>query len=439
MIDPQRVHPILKAHQLADGFPIVLDLEASHGPWLKDSVSGEEFLDAFTCFASWPIGYNHAGLLEPEFRKEIELVARHKPSSSDLYTTHQAAFVEAFATHVTPEGFPHHFFISGGTLAVENALKTAFDWKARRVGVEQTDDGNQLVVLHFREAFHGRSGYTMSLTNTDPTKVSLFPKFKWPRVHNPKIVFDDAGGIANDVAVEEQRACEEIEAAFREYGWRIAAILIEPMQGEGGDNHFRPEFMARLRAYAHEQDCLLIFDEVQTGFFGSGKAWMWQHHGVQPDVVAFGKKTQVCGIYAGTRIDEVPGNVFQTGSRINSTWGGNLVDMVRCRKLIDLIRSEKLVDNLKLRGAELLAGLRALAKGREDIGNVRGMGSLVAFDLEDGAARDRMRQQLYDRRVLVLPCGPRSIRFRLPFVLKKEEVDFALERVSDCLTAGVRS
>ena len=439
MIDAQRVHPILSTHQLADGYPIVLDLKASHGSWIKDSVTGEEFLDGFTCFASWPVGFNHAGLSDPEFRGEMELVARHKPANSDLYTTHQAAFVDAFATHVTPEGFPHHFWISGGALAVENALKVAFDWKARRVGPEKTEDGKQLVVLHFREAFHGRSGYTMSLTNTDPAKVSLFPKFDWPRVHNPKIEYDEDGGIAGGIEAEEQRACDEIEAAFHTYSWRIAAIIIEPMQGEGGDNHFRPEFLAKLRGYADSHDCLLIFDEVQTGFFGSGKPWLWQHSDVRPDVVAFGKKTQVCGIYAGPRVDEAPDNVFHTPSRINSTWGGNLVDMVRCRKLIDIIRTEGLMGNVVKRGEELVAGLRVISKQQAGMTNVRGVGSLVAFDLEDGKARQQMLAALYERRVLALPCGPRSVRFRLPFVMTRDEVDFALERVADGLAAGVGS
>jgi L-lysine 6-transaminase len=323
MILPAQVHEVLKRHMLADGFPVVFDLDRSRGPWLRDARTGDDYLDFFTCFASWPVGYNHPALFEKEFLVKLQAASLNNPSNADLYTTLMAEFVQAFATEVTPKGFPHHFWISGGALAVENALKTAFDWKARKIGLEKvSDDGASLAVLHFRSAFHGRSGYTMSLTNTVPAKTALFPKFPWPRVHNPAIEFDLDGGIANDVAKEEERACREIEAAFAKHGNRIAAIIIEPMQGEGGDNHFRPEFLARLRRYADEREALLVFDEVQTGFFGSGKPWMWQIHGVAPDVVAFGKKTQVCGIYASARVDEVEGNVFQQASRINSTWAG---------------------------------------------------------------------------------------------------------------------
>ncbi|MEE8469468.1 MAG: aminotransferase class III-fold pyridoxal phosphate-dependent enzyme, partial [Planctomycetota bacterium] len=324
MIDAKQVHETLARHQLADGMPMVMDLEKSHGAWLHDAVSGQEYLDFFTCFASWPIGYNHPATQDAAFRAEIELVGRNKPASSDLYTTHMAEFVEAFATRVTPKPFRHHFWVSGGALAVENALKTAFDWKAHKVGVGSVHDGNDLVILHFAQAFHGRSGYTLSLTNTVRDKVALYPKFDWPRIHNPAIEFDLEGEPEGDIEAQEARAYEEIEAAFERHANRIAAIIIEPLQGEGGDNHFRPGFLGRLREYADKHEALLIFDEVQTGFFGSGKPWLWQHHGVEPDIVAFGKKTQVCGIYAGPRIDEVADNVFVRSSRINSTWGGNL-------------------------------------------------------------------------------------------------------------------
>ncbi len=439
MIDPRAVHDTLRRHQMVDGFPFVLDLEASHGSWIHDSVSGAEYLDFFTCFASWPVGYNHPRLAERAFLDELDLVARHNPSNADLYTREMAEFVATFARDVTPSGFPHHFWISGGALAVENALKVAFDWKARRVGIERADDGAELAILHFRQAFHGRSGYTLSLTNTDSKKIALFPKFRWPRVSNPKLVFDLDGGIANDVEADEKTACDEIEAAFREFGWRIAAILIEPMQGEGGDNHFRPQFLAKLRQYAEEQDCLLLFDEVQTGFFGSGKPWMWQQHGVAPDVVAFGKKTQVCGLYAGARVDLVADNVFRVPSRINSTWGGNLTDMVRSRRLIEIITTENLAANVVARGRELVDGLRALARERGGISNVRGIGSLVAFDLESSEERDRMKKRLLEKRLVALASGELAIRFRTPFVLTREEVEIALTRVADCLPARIQA
>jgi L-lysine 6-transaminase len=437
MILPGRVHEVLKRHMLADGLPIVFDLEASKGAWLRDAVSGQDYLDFFTCFASWPVGYNHPALFEERFLRDLRAASVNNPSNADLYTALMAEFVEAFATQVTPGGFPHHFWVSGGALAVENALKTAFDWKARKIGIEKLgDDGASLAVLHFKSAFHGRSGYTLSLTNTAPAKTALFPKFPWPRVHNPAIEFDLDGRIANDVAAEEERSAREIEAAFARHGDRIAAIVIEPMQGEGGDNYFRAEFLARLRRFADEREALLVFDEVQTGFYGSGRAWMWQHHGVAPDVVAFGKKTQVCGFYASARVDEVEDNVFRVPSRINSTWGGNLADMVRCRKFIEIIRTDELAENVARQGARFVEGLRRIARERGGISNVRGIGSLAAFTLESPEARKRTLDALREKRLLALASGERAVRFRLPLVVTESDVDAALERVSDALPQG---
>jgi L-lysine 6-transaminase len=440
MIHAEKVHATLARFQMADGYPVVFDVERSHGSWLVDAKSGKEYLDAFTCFASWPIGYNHPGMAEPGFRAELLRAALCNPSNADLYTREMTAFVEAFATQVTPPGFPYHFWISGGTLAVENTLKVAFDWKARKLGRTRLDeDVNDLVVLHFQQAFHGRSGYTLSLTNTLPDKIGLFPKFPWPRVHNPAIVFGLDGKVANDVAAEERKSYAEIEKALAKHGKKVAAILIEPLQGEGGDNHFRTEFLRRLRQYADEAEALLVFDEVQTGFFGSGKPWYWQHHGVAPDVVAFGKKTQVCGLYASARVDEVADNVFHVPSRINSTWGGNLTDMVRSRRLIEIILAEKLADNAQAMGKRLVEGLRALARAEGGLTNVRGIGTLCAFTLESQAQRDAMLKRLFEAQLMALKSGPQAIRFRIPLTVTAAEVDEMVKRVAAALPSKVRA
>jgi len=429
---PSEVHSTLSKHQLVDGYNFVVDLERSNGVWIHDSSSGRDYLDAFTCFASWPLGFNHPDIVGDLATRELLKAAQNKIANSDLYTTQLAEFVEAFCTRVSPDGYDHHFWISGGALAVENALKVAFDWKARKLGRTDLESNvNDLSILHFKQAFHGRSGYTMSLTNTLPDKVALFPKFDWPRITNPFCEFDFEGNICNDVEAMEDQACQEIEAALEAKEHKVAAIIIEPMQGEGGDNHFRPEFIYKLRQFADQREALLIFDEVQTGFYGSGKPWFWQHDSVAPDVVSFGKKTQTCGIYANNRVDEVVDNVFQKSSRINSTWGGNLVDMIRCKQFIDIIERDNIAANITTIGKYVIAGLRDIAKESGAFMSVRGKGSLIAFTMPSPEHRSKMLKELMNSGVIALPCGNRSIRFRLPLIITSEEANILLERTRE--------
>jgi L-lysine 6-transaminase len=440
MIQPQAVHATLARHQLADGFPFVLDFERSHGSWLVDAVTGREYLDCFTGFASWPIGYRHPWMDDPAFQRDLLTAALFNPTNSDLYSTLMADFVETFATHVSGPGFPHHFWIAGGALAIENGLKVAFDWKARKLGRKSmSDDVNDLVVLHFQQAFHGRSGYTLSLTNTVPDKTGLFPKFDWPRVHNPAVIRDARGQILNDIEAEERRSLAEIDAAFAKHPRKIAAIIIEPIQGEGGDNHFRPQFLAALRRIADEREALLIFDEVQTGFYSTGTTWMYQQVGVVPDIVVFGKKTQVCGLIAGRRVDEVPDNVFQRPSRINSTWGGNLVDMVRAKRFIEIIEGQGLAQNIAERGCDVVGGLQTLQQEGAPIENVRGAGSWVAFTLRSPEERGRLLKGLRENGLLALASGIRSIRLRMPLVLSAAEGREVVERVGRSLPILARA
>ena len=189
-IAPAAVHETLARHMLADGYPIVLDLEKSRGRRLHDALSGRTYLDMFSCFATMPLGLNHPKMHEPEFLAKLQRAALANPSNSDVYTVEMAEFVDTWGRLAKPDYLPHLYLVAGGTLGVENALKAAFDWKVRqnfRKGYKQ-EKGHQ--VLHFREAFHGRSGYTLSLTNTaDPRKYQYFPKFDWPRIDPPKLRF----------------------------------------------------------------------------------------------------------------------------------------------------------------------------------------------------------------------------------------------------------
>jgi len=188
-----------------------------------------------------------------------------------------------------------------------------------------------------------------------------------------------------------------------------------------------------LRRLADENDYLLIVDEVQTGMGATGTMWASEQMGIKPDIIAFGKKAQMCGIIAGPRIDEVPDNVFVVSSRINSTWGGNLADMVRGQRYLEIIAEDGLVENAGLMGQLLLTGLNELAQSSDLIRNVRGRGTLVAFDLPDGRSRDIFRGLLLENGLVALKCGERSIRFRPPLDLAAATVEQALAIIKDSL------
>ena len=430
-IAPDQVHAVLARHMLVDGYDLVLDLEKSQGRRLVDARTGRAWLDLFSCFATLPLGLNHPKMRDAGFLAELTRAALTNPTNADVYTVEMAGFVETFGRVAMPGYLPHLFLIAGGTLGVENALKAAFDWKVRRnfrKGMKE-ERGHQ--VLHFREAFHGRSGYTLSLTNTaDPNKYKYFARFDWPRIDNPKLRFPVDARELERVAAAEAESLAQIRRAFAERKDDIACVLLEPIQAEGGDNHFRPEFLRALRDVAHEHDALLIFDEVQTGMGLTGLMWAHQHDDVRPDLLAFGKKTQVCGCMGGGRLDEEPENVFKVSSRINSTWGGNLVDMVRSRRYLEIIEEERLVEHAARTGAHLKAGLERLQAERPDaVSNARGRGLMCAVDFPDAASRDAVIDRLYELGAITLPCGTRGLRFRPPLDITAAEVDEGLDLV----------
>lgn len=429
------MHARLAEHMLVDGFPMVLDLARSHGSWLVDAVNGEAYLDMYTFFASSPLGINPPDVVEdPEMMDRLARVGVNKPANCDTYTTYLVEFVETFKRVLGDPELPHLFFVEGGALAVENALKCAFDWKSRHNEAHGRSPRLGQRVLHLTQAFHGRSGYTMSLTNTDPSKTDRFPAFDWPRIEVPAVRFPLAEHLA-EVEAAERRALAQAEAAFHAHPHDIACFIAEPIQGEGGDNHMRPEFLQAMQELCHRHDALFVVDEVQTGAGLTGTPWAYQQLGLKPDVVAFSKKTQVGGIMAGRRVDDVPDNVFRVGSRISSTWGGGLVDMVRSTRLLEVIERDCLIPRATEAGEHFVTGLRRVALGHPGaMDNVRGRGLMCAFDVPTRELRDEVvRRMREEERVLVLPSGERTVRARPALNISRAELDLAVSALDRTL------
>ncbi|MDT7941796.1 MAG: L-lysine 6-transaminase [Bacteroidota bacterium] len=435
---PSDVYDILQRRILRDGLDLVMDLEKSHGVWIYDKLHNRELLDFFGCYATIPLGYNHPKMIEDEnFLKHLLRAAIINPTNADIYTEEYAHFMQVFERVAIPPYLKYAFFIAGGALAVENALKVAMDWKVQKNFQKGYRREVGTKVIHFEEAFHGRSGYTMSLTNTDPVKVRYFAKFDWPRIVNPKLRFPITDEEIARVEKVEALAIAQIKQAFVEHRDDICAIIIEPIQSEGGDNHFRPEFMKALRQLADENDVMLIYDEVQTGVGATGRFWAHEHFGpeAQPDIISFGKKMQVCGILVGPKVDEVPTNVFRVPSRINSTWGGNLADMVRAAQILTIIEEDHIVEHAAQVGSYLQQRLEELQGLYPDlISNVRGRGLMVAFDLPTKELRDKLVQDALDKEnLLLLKAGERSIRSRSALTITEAEIDEGISRLERLL------
>lgn len=431
-VDSTNVHKSIAEHQIGDGMKLILDNDRS-STYIIDKSTGKKYFDFFTCFASMPIGFNHPKMLEKSF---LDYLAKHsvnKPSNSDLYTEVQATFTNTlFNTAVENGDFKYSFYIEGGALAVENALKTAIDWKVRKNLKKGLSENIGTKVLHFKQAFHGRTGYTLSLTNTDPVKVQYFPKFDWPRVDNPKIVFPLEENL-QDLIDRENETIRQIEQAFLDNKDDIACIIIEPIQGEGGDNHFRDEFFVKLREICNQEEAMLIFDEVQTGVGMTGKIWAYQHLSIKPDILCFGKKMQVCGILCNDRVDEVEDNVFKKSSRINSTWGGNYTDMVRATKYLEIIEEDNLIENSRLMGEFLHSKLLDLKDKYDNvISNVRGKGLFRAFDIQE-ELRKPFLNKCFENGLIILACGKSSVRFRTRLNIRSYELEEGMEIIDRSL------
>ncbi|MCK9902818.1 L-lysine 6-transaminase [Parafrankia colletiae] len=432
---PTEVIPTLSRHVLTDGYDIVCDLEASSGSTIVDARTGARYLDLYSFFASAPLGVNPPALVnDPAFLAELARAAVNKPANPDMASAPYAEFVAAFARVLGDPELPHLFFVEGGSAAVENALKCAFDWKSRHNEAHGRSAELGRLVLHLRSAFHGRGGYTLSVTNTDPAKTARFPAFAWPRIDCPAVTFPCTGAALDAVVAAERRALAQAEEAFARHPHDIACFLAEPIQGEGGDNHLRGEFLRAMAALCERHDALLVVDEVQTGVGLTGTAWAHTQLGLRPDIVAFGKKVQLGGVMAGRRVDEVPDNVFRVPGRISSTWGGGLVDMVRSRRMLEIMESERLFDRAAALGTDLLAALRDVVDRHPGlVGNARGRGLMCAVDVVDGVRRDEAVRRLREHeRVLLLPAGERALRFRPALTISAEELAAgvgALDRV----------
>ncbi|KAJ3185205.1 hypothetical protein HDU85_001253 [Gaertneriomyces sp. JEL0708] len=364
--------------------------------------------------------------------------------------------IKAMVQSAAPKGLDHCFTSMCGSCANENAIKTAFMWyrNRQRTGSGALDFTEEdltsclqnsapgspdIGVLSFRNGFHGRLMGTLSMTRTKPIHKLDIPAFKWPQADFPKLRYP-LEEYARENATEERRCLAQVEDLIargqkrKENGGdavEIAAVIVEPVQGEGGDNHATPKFFQGLRDITKRYGVAMVVDEVQTGVGASGKFWAHEHWNLSeaPDFVTFSKKMQASGFYFSKEMR--PSQPF----RNFGTWMGDYVRLMQAKHIIEEIHSNDLLDLVEDTGNYIMEGLTDIAAtGRgAAIQDVRGVGSFIAFNLPNQQARDALVAKMRNYGVNVGGCGERAIRLRPMLVLTQQHADIFLDTIEVAL------
>ncbi len=384
---------------------------------MAEDMDGNRYIDFMSGIAVSSTGYNH-----PEIVRAVQEAAGKflHICGTDFYYEAMAQLLEKLGTIAPMKEKCRVFLANSGTEAVEGAVKLARS---------HTKRSN---IIAFEGAFHGRSYAAISLT---ASKVKYRADFGplLPGVYH--LPFD------NPYRMEENAALEAAERLFhsRVSPKEIAAVIMEPVQGEGGYIFPRPEFLKAWRKICDENGILLIFDEIQSGVGRTGKWWASEHFGVEPDILLSAK-----GLGSGLPIAAIIAKesvmTWPRGSH-GTTFGGNPVACASALKTLELIE-DQYMDNASRMGERILEGLLKLKERHPLIGDVRGIGLMIGLELvknrktKEPARQEmgRLEQEAFKRGLLLLGCGDSTIRIAPPLVLNSYDVDKGLEILDVCLS-----
>jgi 4-aminobutyrate aminotransferase/(S)-3-amino-2-methylpropionate transaminase len=418
---------------------LVIDDAKSSGPWVVD-VDGNVLLDLFANFALGALGYNHPAVMAVT-RSEAFARAAANPTSTPFVTTASwFDFTEALQSRYAPRGMAKVFCVDGGGEGVEAALKAAFivhgERRRERAGAPKNplelneaeqrafmdNGGTDAVVVSFAGAFHGRGLGPLSATHSKVIHKADLPAFPWPTAPFPASRFPLALH-AEENARAEASALAELAKILDAHAGRVAAVLIEPLQSEGGDRHASAAFFRKVQELAGAAGAAFILDEVQTGVGISGT--LWAHEQLElprpPDMVCFGKKMQMGGFFA-----TAPYAIAQFG-RMYQTKNGDRARAMITEAILRTVVDDGLLERVRTVGARFLAGLEELAVRHPAlVSDPRGRGFLLAFDLPTPAVRDDFLKRALGRGVFASYTGTRSVRLRPHLITEVEHVEDAL-------------